>query len=121
MAVLKKIYKSIDPITLTIDLRSYGKTAADISDVFFSLKVNPDSDADDSLFLKQKTVASGIEISGTDFITAKIKFVAADWSNLVAEAKYPAALGIKWNGETVIDENFDQRFTLEILPDFYRE
>lgn len=107
------------PLEFEMDLRSYGKTLADIDEITFSIK-DKLTDEDDSLF--KKLLSTGkIVASGTDVVSIGVEWLTTEYSNLTIGKKYKAGLFATFTGDPVADENVDKIFSLEIEQDFLHE
>lgn len=116
MQTIKRINGAEDDLGFEVDLRDYGKTLADVLDIFFVIKDNK-TDADDSLFLKKQSLGE-ITATGIDELTVAVEWATNEYSQFVIDKVYVAGLFIQFIGQTIADENIDQIFHLVIEQDF---
>lgn len=115
MSTIVRKLNDFKPLKFSIDLSKYGKTEADISDIFFSVK-NIETDSDDALLLKTKAIG-GITITGSTKIIAEIEWLESDYSNTPV-GSYIIGLFVKFTGDPNADENVNKTFNLDIVQDF---
>lgn len=106
-------------LVFEVDLSSYGKTDADVEDIFFSVKVN-EGDPDDSLFLKT-LLTSGITFTPNtagNILTVNVLWAYNEYDNLCVDTNYIAGVFVKFVGDPVADEHVSTIFKLKITQDF---
>ncbi len=109
-------------LVFTVDLSLYGKTQADVEDIFFSVKVS-EIDNDNSVFLKT-FLTSGITFTSNaaeNVLTVNVIWLNTEYDTVCVNETYVAGLFVKFNGDPVADENVNQTFKLKIIQDFLRD
>jgi len=102
-------------LEFTIDLTKYGKTNADIIDIFFTVK-NTETEDDDYLLLKQETTG-GITYTGTTVLAVNVKWAYNEYANFQVGKEYLVGLFPQFTGDAVADENATQTFLIKIEQD----
>jgi len=106
-------------LNFEVDLTDYGKTLADVSEIFFSVKCD-ENDADDLLLLKQMTTAD-IDATGTNILDVNVHFAPSDYVNFQVDKEYKAGLFLKFTGDPAADENTDDLYIFKIKEDFLKQ
>lgn len=120
MQKITRKYGSFDDLGFTIDLSTYGKTSADVSDIIFSVK-KLKTDDDDAIFVK-KLSTGGITLTGSaTLLSVAVAWGYNEYTNFVVGKKYLAGVFVKFTGDPVFDEHVDMSFDLVISQDFLRE
>ncbi len=99
-----------------VNLQDYGKSSADIEDIFFSVKAkltNPDN----AVILKKLSNAE-ITFTGTKNLIVTVVFNTNDTDICVIDQIYDAGLFLKFVGDPVADENINQTFQFKVTQDF---
>ena len=123
--IIRKYGSSTD-LHFIIDLSEYpSKTFADINDVFFIVKEKQsDADADSLLFKKQSlTNITTTQQADPNLIDALVTWLGNEYSNFTVGNTYLGGIFIKWNGESMADENIegDGVYQIFIKEDFVHE
>lgn len=116
MSVIKRRKGDFHDLEFEMDLREYGKTLSDITELTFSIK-DVLTDADDSLFEKKMTT-NGISASGTDVVSVSVEWLTTEYGQFKVGKQYKAGLFATFTGDPVADENVDTTWEIEIYQDF---
>jgi len=119
--IIRKLGEFKD-LVFTVDLSLYGKTDADIEDIFFSVKVS-ETDNDDSVLLKKYSNGGIVFTSNAanNVLTVNVSWSNTEYDTVCVNQTYLAGLFVKFTGDPVADENVNQTFNLKIIQDFLRD
>lgn len=99
-------------LNFTLDLTGYyNKTVADIVDIYFVIKGDL-GNADNVLFLKKYTLGQIAINSGTTILDIDVAWPYNEYSQFNKNKEYIAGLFPKFNGDSVADENTDDKFII---------
>lgn len=122
MNLIKRITGSSNDLKFKIDLSNYGKTAADVSEIYFSVKEKKE-DPDNQSKIFKKYSNSEIFFSGTTVLSVNVLWPGTEYTTVNTGEIYLAGLFIKWTGEAMADENVvgGGVFKLQIIEDYLHE
>ena len=119
MQTINRKIEAFDDLYFEVNLTEYGKTGADVQDIFFSVKEKSSSE-DDAIFFKSK-LTNGITFTDNNgILTVIVQWNYDEYDNIQAGRDYTAGLFIKFTGDPVADEHVDQLFQLRIEEDYLR-
>lgn len=119
MSLIQRKKGSFHNLQFQVDLRDYGKTNSDISEITFLIKENI-TDADDSLFrkrLSETEITSTPDAAGT-VIQVGVEWLDTEYDQFTIGKEYLAGLFLQFTGDPAHDENVDEEFTVKIVEDF---
>ena len=119
MQTIERKLGDFDKMQFTVHLDKYGKTSADVADIFFSVKENL-TDADTAIHFKSY-LTSGISFTGTKVLTVLVDWAETEYNNVSAGKEYQAGLFIKFTGDPTADEHVKETFLLKIVQDFLQQ
>ena len=111
MQTITRNIGDFDDLNFEVDLTEYGKTGADVDDIFFVVKKNVD---DTSYLLEKKESLAEISYSGSTTLTVLVQWSETEYSNFNEDESYIAGLYIKFTGDPVADLHTKQDFKLEL-------
>lgn len=118
--VINRRHGSFSNLGFKVDLSKYGKTGADISDIFFSVKDNVEDD-DNTLLLKTYSGSGGITFSGDEIVTVSVAWGSAEYTNMDVGSDLQAGLFLQFTGDPKADQNVNQIFDLKITQPFLKD
>ena len=112
MQTITRNIGDFDDLSFEVDLTDYGKTGADVADIFFVVK----KDVDDTTYLlEKKNSLAEISHSGTTVLDVLVQWPDTEYTGFIEDQKYIAGLYIQFTGDPVADLHTKQDFNLQLI------
>jgi len=112
MQTITRNIGDFDDLNFEVDLTEYGKTGADVADIFFVVKKNVD---DTSYLLEKKKSDTEISFTGTTTLDVLVQWPETEYTGFTEDEKYIAGLYIQFTGDPVADLHTKQDFNLQVV------